>query len=210
MNVLVLRTLRLIGAVLLLVFVAAGCRTYGGYGSTEVTLEKIQQATQRFAEDYERAQGESAALQRAADADASLAALAQRFTDVVGGHGEAVAAQQALAAEAAERTGSNILFAWVGPDDYRWLHRTYGAIISDQQIVQDRYGEVLGDLKEAKGMASAASVEEEGRYQVAPHFYKRIEYAHGQQSVADILSQARSAAPTAAPSDDTTPETTEN
>ena len=203
MNILVPRTMHLIGGVLLFVFVAAGCRTYGGYGSTEEMLEKIQQATQRFAEDYERAQGERDALRRAASKDASLAALAERFAAIVEHQGAAVEAQRALAAEAAEHAGSNILFAWVGPDSYRKLHRTYGAIITDQQIVQDRYGEVLRDVKQAMGASSVLSVEEQGRYQVAPHFYKRLEYAHGQQSVADILARARTAAPLA---DEATPD----
>ena len=206
MNVLLPRIVRLVGGVLLLVVVASGCRTYGGYGSSEDMLEKIQQATQRFAEDYERAQGERDALQRAAGGDASLAPLAEQFAAVVESQGAAVAAQQALAQEAADRTGSNILFAWVGPDDYRWLHRAYGALISDQQIIQDRYGEVLRALKETVGMTAASTMEEEGRYQVTPHFYKRIEYAQGQQSVADILAQARTASPTA----DATPEVTAN
>ena len=197
MNILVHHTTRLIGAMLLLTFAVGGCRTYGGYGSTEDMLGKIQQATQRFAEDYERAQGERDALQRAASDDPALVALAERFAAVVERQGALVEEHRALAEEAS--AGGNILFAWVGPDTYRQLHRTYGALITDQQIVQDRYGEVLRDLQQAVGAASALTVQEEGRYQIAPHFYNRIEYALDQRAVADILTQARAADDMAAP-----------
>ena len=189
MNVLVHPTTRLIGAMLLIAFGVAGCRTYGGYGSSEDMLGKIQQATQRFAEDYERAQGERDALQRAAGDLPALAALAERFAAVVERQGALVEEHRTVAEQAS--AGGNILFAWVGPDTYRRLHRTYGALISDQQIVQDRYAEVLRDLQQAVGGAPTRTVQEEGRYQVAPHFYNRIEYALAQRSVADILAQTR-------------------
>lgn len=194
MNILVHHTTRLLGAMLLLMLVAAGCRTYGGYGSAEETLAKIQEATQRFAEDHERAQGERDALQRAATANPALAALAARFAAVVERQGALVEQHRVWAEEAS--AGGNILFAWVGPDAYRQLHRTYGALITDQQIVQDRYAEVLRGLQQAVGGTPARRVQEEGRYQIAPQFYDRIEYALDQRSVADILAQARSAVAT--------------
>lgn len=183
--------------VLLLALVASGCRTYGGYGSSEETLEKIQQATQRFAEELERSRGEQEALQRAAASDPALAVFAERFAAVVESQEAVVAEQQALAEEAS--AGGNILFAWVGPDTYRRLHKTYGAIITDQQIIRDRYAEVLTDLQQAVGATTPAEqVPLQSRYQVAPQFYERIRYASGRRSVADILSQAR---PAAAPAD---------
>ncbi len=191
MNGLVYRTSRLIGAMLLFAFVMAGCRSYGGYNSTVELHGKIQEATVNFAADYGRAQGEREALQRAAAADPALAPLAERFAAVVEQQGALVEEHEALAAEAS--ASNNILFAWVGSDAYRRLHRTYGALISDQQIVQDRYVEVLRDLRQAVGAPPAPAAEEEGRYQIAPHFYKRIEYALSQSTVADILAQAVSA-----------------
>ena len=45
--------------------------------------------------------------------------------------------------------------------------------IGDQQVVQDRYAEVLRDLQQAVGAAPAPAVQEEGRYQIAPHFYNQ-------------------------------------
>ena len=185
----VLRTMRLVGGVLLLAFIAAGCRTYGGYDSAEKTLDEIREATERFAEDYERAQGERDALQRAAGNNPALGALAERFAAVVEHQGMVVEEHRTLAEEAS--AGGNILFAWVGPDSYRKLHRTYGAIISDQQVVHDRYAEVLRELQQAVGGEAPAMVREEGRYQVTPQFYKRIVSAQ-QKSVTDILAQQQS------------------
>ncbi len=178
--------------VLLLALVASGCRSYGSYGSREEIYGKIQQATQLFAEELERSRGEQDALQRAAAANPAWAGFAERFAAVVERQEAMVEEHQALA-EAAS-AGGNILFAWVGPDSYRRLHSTYGAIISDQQIVRDRYAEVLMDVQQAVGLTIPAQrVPLQSRYQVAPHFYERIRYASGQRSVADILAQAQAA-----------------
>ncbi len=190
MNSMAHRTMHVVWGVLLLALVASGCRTYGGYGSTEETLGQIQQATQLFAEELERSRGEQEALQRAAAANPALADFAERFAAVVERQEAVVAEQQALA-EAAH-AGGNILFDWVGPDSYRRLHSTYGAIISDQQIVRDRYAEVLMDLQHAVGATTLARrVPLQSRYQVAPQFYERLH--SGQRSVADILAQAQAA-----------------
>lgn len=189
--------------VLLLALVASGCRTYGGYGSTEEMLGKIQQATQLFAEELERSRGEQEALQRAAAANPTLADFAERFAAVVERQEAVVAEQQALAERA--HAGGNILFDWVGPDSYRRLHSTYGAIISDQQIVRDRYAEVLMDVQQAVG-GPAQRVPLQSRYQVAPPFYERLRYASAQRSVADILAQAQAAV---APADEATPDSSQ-
>ena len=202
MNVSAHRTMYVVWGVFLLALVASGCRSYGSYGSREEIYGKIQQATQLFAEELERSRGEQDALQRAAAAHPALADFAERFAAVVERQAAMVEQHQALA-EAAS-AGGNILFAWVGPDSYRRLHSTYGAIISDQQIVRDRYAEVLMDVQQAVG-GPAQRVPVQSRYQVAPHFYERLRYASAQRSVADILAQAQAAvapadeAPEAAP-----------
>ena len=196
MNAMAHRTMHVVWGVLLLALVASGCRTYGGYGSTEEMLGKIQQATQLFAEELERSKGEQEALQRAAAANPALADFAERFTAVVERQEAVVAEQQALVEGV--HAGGNILFDWVGPDSYRRLHSAYGAIISDQQIVRDRYAEVLMDLQQAVGATTPAQ-RMPSRYQVAPQFYERIRSASGQHSVADILAQAAAAPAAVAP-----------
>ena len=194
MNAMVHRTMCVVWGVLLLALGTSGCRTYGGYGSTGEMHEKIQQATQRFAEELERARGEQQALQRAAAANPALTEFAERFAAIVENQEEVVAEQQVLAEEAP--TGGNLLFAWVGPDTYRRLHSTYGAIISEQQIIRDGYARVLMDLQQAVGaMTSDQEVPLQSRYQVRPQFYERIRYASGKRSVADILAQAQAPAP---------------
>lgn len=203
MNVMAHRTMHVVGGVLLLALVASGCRSYGDYGSREEIYGKIQQATQLFAEDLERSRGEHDALQRAAAADPTLADFAERFAAVVERQAAMVEQHQALA-EAAS-AGGNILFAWVGPDSYRRLHSTYGAIISDQQIVRDRYAEVLMDVQQAVG-GPAQRVPLQSRYQVAPPFYERLRYASAQRSVADILAQAQAAVAPAAEAPEAAPD----
>ncbi len=184
---------RLFLGVLLLALAAGGCRTYGGYGTEAETLDQIQQATALFAEEHQRAQADLEALQRAAAANPTLQRYAEAYAAVLSVHGAVVEEHRALADEAAAHRG-----------DYRLLSRTYRAVISDQRIVQDRYDELLADMQHALDGTPAPPVELESRYQVAPQFYERIEYANARRSLADILARARAATPpVAAPATDT-------
>ncbi len=184
---------RLFLGVLLLALAAGGCRTYGGYGTEAETLDQIQQATALFAEEHQRAQADLEALQRAAAANPTLQRYAEAYAAVLSVHGAVVEEHRTLADEAAAHRG-----------DYRLLSRTYRAVISDQRIVQDRYDALLADMQHALDGTPAPPVELESRYQVAPQFYERIEYANARRSLADILARARAATPpVAAPAADT-------
>lgn len=189
MNASAHRRTRGVWGILVLVLLVTGCRTYGAYDAREKTLEEIQQAAERFAEDFERARAERDALQRAAASNSALTPFIERFDAILERQETLVAEQQTLAAEA--DAGTNPLFAWVGPDSYRHLHRAYGAMVTDQRIIRDRYRMVLDDLALAQGtMAAPGRIEELGRYQVAPQFYQRLINTSERRTVAMVLSPA--------------------
>lgn len=165
--------------ILLLLFVVAGCRTYGDhYGNEEALLANILEANERFGEELARAQGELAALESVE----AFGDYAARYAAVAQVHEAILAEHRDLAEEAKEHD-----------DNYRFLHRLYGAIISDQQIVKDRYGELVSAMARAaaRDTTARAPVPDQSRYQVAPAFYERIAYENQQRSLAEILAEAR-------------------
>ncbi len=181
--------LRPLLAVLALALAVGGCRTYGGYGSEAETLDQIQQANALFAEDFQRAQGDQAALQRAAASNPALGRFAEAFAAVLEAQQAVVAEHRLLAEEAAAHRRN-----------YRVLNQTYGAIISDQQIIRDRYAEILADVQRTVEATPARPVDPPSRYQVVPQFYQRIAYANARRSLADLLDRAQTgSAPPPAP-----------
>ena len=169
---------------LFLLLVATGCRTYGDYDSADAFVAKIREAAEQSFRHYDRALTERDALQRATDADNSLMPVFERFAVAVDEHALLVEEHHKAARRAS--SSNNILFQWVGPDTNRGLHRLYGAIISDQQVISDRYDEVRRALLELTGMAAFVAPDEEDRRYMAPHFYRR--QSEG-ATIAQILAQ---------------------
>lgn len=180
---------------LAVVLLASGCRTYGAYDNEAKLLDEIRRANILFAEDYERAQGNLTTLKATAASNDRLASFVEPFGEVVEVQ-EAILDQHRMMAEDAEANDGN----------YRLLNRTYGAIISDQAIISDRYVALLAEMQHTVDSTSGFVVPEEGRFQVAPQFYDRIAYANAQRSLSDILAMARAGTP--APMAMTAPDTT--
>jgi len=108
-------------------------------------------------------------VRRMAATNPSLEDVMDEFLGVVEKQARVTQAYTDAAANT-EFASPNILFRWVGPDDYRALHRQYGALISDQQMVDDRYDSVC----KALWQEHIPGVAEEGRYQIAPYYYHRL------------------------------------
>lgn len=116
----------LVGLLALMV-VLTGCRTYGGYDSEARTYAQMQQANSQFANDLTRAEGELDALQNAASDNADLQPLAERYADLVEQHEQTLASHE----EVVETLSADT--------DYRTLNRRYGALITEQRIVNNHY-----------------------------------------------------------------------
>lgn len=161
---------------LALVVLLAGCRTYGRYGTEAETYDQIQRANELFARELERARADLELLQQAASSNSMLTPYAERYAAIVARHQAFLEQHRALAGTLAEHQGN-----------YRVLHQGYGSILSEQNVVQDQYTNLLVRLKRTATM-QAETVPVEGRYQVAPQYYLRLQYANERLTVRDVLS----------------------
>lgn len=110
--------------------VLSGCRTYGGYDTEAKNFEAMQNAVQSFEDDLNRAQAELQTLEEAATSD-TLQALADRYQDHIHEHEALLETQQ-------ERVRR------LSPDaSYRTLQRAYGATVTEQQMMDQKYQRVV-------------------------------------------------------------------
>ena len=180
---------------MLVLLVLGGCRTYGAYDNEEQTLEEIVEANAVFADELERARADLATLDAAASGEARLVGPAVVFGATLALH-ELTLAAHLLAAEE------------VDEGDYRELHRLYGAIISEQQIIRDQYAYALAGLDTSVAATPAEDPGVPGRYYVVPPYYERIRQANERLSVTERLRRAGEAPGYVAPSDGLVPGTT--
>jgi hypothetical protein len=117
-------TVVLVGMLLL-----TGCRTYGdeGYESESKIYAALRDGVQQMEQDLGRAQSDLRRLESAAESVDTLKALAARYQALISSH-EAVLHKHK---EQAEQLS--------GESAYRSLHRVYGALITDRQLLQDQY-----------------------------------------------------------------------
>ena len=182
---------------LALLLVASGCRTYGDdYGNEEATLEGIAEANEQFATDLARARTELATLRRAAEANPALEPLAEQYTEVLVAHGVTLDVHRDMAAEldVEDSIWDQTVGGWLGGGDYRPLHRAYGAIISEQQLVRDRYDELVRNVltatrQDSINYAWALEPYPEGYYYVIPPQYERIRNLGAYTSMSRAIEQ---------------------
>jgi hypothetical protein len=157
-------TLQCFFGLLMVVVLAGGCRTYGGYGTEAETLEQIRLANASFQEQLARAQADLAVLQRAMAQAPALRPYGAAYQAVLTAHEALLQEHREFLEEAEENAG-----------DYRVLKRTYGAIISEQQIIRDQYAELLGAVgSAARGLRDAGDASFERPYYVVPPYYDRV------------------------------------
>jgi type IV pilus biogenesis protein CpaD/CtpE len=114
----------LVGALMLV-----GCRTYGdeGYGTEPKTYAAIQQTVQQMEQGLSRAESDLRRLQSAAASADTLEGLVDRYRELVESH-ETTLEQHRGQAEALSAESA-----------YRTLHRIYGAMITDQRLLDRQY-----------------------------------------------------------------------
>ncbi len=120
---------RSITVVLVGMLLFTGCRTYGdeGYDSQPKTYAALQEGVQQLEQDLGRAQSDLRQLESAAESVDTLESLAARYRALVSTHEAALHEHR----EQAERLS--------GESAYRTLHRVYGALTTDRQLLQDQY-----------------------------------------------------------------------
>ncbi len=157
-----------------------GCRSYGGdYGNTEETYEQLLVTNRLFAEDLERARADMNLLARAAQDDPDLEEHAEQWRRLLLFHEAALEENHELAADA-------------DADDYRSVHRLYGAALSEGRLVRNQYQSLLraiaqvGDTTEAEPFRMYT----EAQYWVAPTYYERVQSAQERLTMRQALQSA--------------------
>lgn len=172
------RPLILIPVVCLLML--AGCRTYGGYETEALTLNQMQTATQQFADKLEQARADLNLLEQATATNEALQALERRYRETVSLHEEKLQLHRDVVARFEAEDGT-----------YRDLHRNYGALISDQRLVQQRYRSLLQRIsRTVRGLGAQDDAMLESHYFVTPLFYPRTESQRSRLTMNEALRGA--------------------
>ena len=176
--------------VLLTSLLLMGCdpilRLYGDYGNVEAHHTQLVQALDGFEAALARNRADLVRLGAAAAGNPALAPAAEDLAAVVALHEALLLQQRAHVAEL------------VDEDDYRELNRGLGAIVSEQQMVADRYADIAMRLRAGNAPASyISSLEEAARYAFVPPQYYRTN--NQVRAVTLDFSNAPAGAPTVTP-----------
>lgn len=158
----------LFGALFLVMI--SGCRTYGGYGTTELIPQQMQQAVQQFEDDLERAESDILALSEATAQNAALEPAETQYRDLVALHQTFLEAHRATLDE------------YEDGGTYRALNREYGAMIAEQRLIEMRYAEMHARIRRISSgqpptseATPAIGSTLASRNFVNPNFYSRVQ-----------------------------------
>lgn len=136
----------------------SGCRTYGGYDTKTKTYQAMQKAVQTFEEEVDQAETDLRMLETAAVESDTLQALAVQYRDLIDEHESLLQKQQ----NRIERLSSS--------SSYRNLHVAYGATVTEQRMVQQKYQRVTRTVRAVVQAPSSQEARAKGdrRYTVRP------------------------------------------
>ena len=170
---------------------ASGCVRYGGYGSEEATYGRIGRACALFEQELSRSRMDLQTLEAALPSTPGLADLAQRYGRLVTLHETLVEEHHAAKAALSPRSG------------YRRLHRSYGALVTEQRLMRLRYRRAMRlvlseeDLEGLSGDPAGRPVAAVGRPRsVIPPYYVRTHARVTEQprdpTVDEVIARLRS------------------
>lgn len=148
-------TLSLVVAALL---VLGGCRTYGGYDTKPKTYQALEKSVETFADELNRAETEGRTLADAATTSDSLQTLAEEYRSLLSEHESLLATQRARVERLSPSSG------------YRALHHAYGATVTEQRMMKQKYKRLTRSVRTTVqgAQAAEATVKGERRYTIRP------------------------------------------
>lgn len=161
--------------------ILAGCRTYGdeGYDSGPKTYQALQKGIQQLDQALGRAQSDLRRLEAVADTSEALGPLAERYRNLVSSH------------ETALEDHRQQVEALSAGSAYRSLHRSYGALVTDQRLLQRQYQRTVQAVYAAvRGEAPASTPAPlQSNYSITPVAFPRMGRGQG-LSMAEALRGA--------------------
>lgn len=172
---------RLALAGLAMLLVLSGCRTYGQYDNTALMLQELKTANERFAEQLQQARADIDLLRDAAAENEALSPYVAEFEAAVSTHERMLEEHQALQADAEMKA-----------NDYRVVHRNFGAIVTDHSGMRDQYVRIIRavDFEVNPERAAERHLEprEKSQYQSTPPQYDQIRYREANRlQMEDVL-----------------------
>jgi hypothetical protein len=168
-------------ALVVVLLLATGCRTYGGYGTEEATYAQMERAARLYADALDRAEGDLQALTNAAASTPALQEVVAAYEEAVATHRARLESHQGIVAE-------------YGPGDtYRGLHRAYGTMVTEQRMSRYRYVELHEQVARVMQGEEArlASAPPRSEYQIAPSWYDRLQNAKNRLTMQEALRGGR-------------------
>lgn len=136
----------------------SGCRTYGGYDTKPKTYEAMQKAVQSFEDEFTRSKNDLQKLESAAARAETLQPMVKQFQGLIDEHESLLQKQR----DRVERLSPG--------STYRNLHTAYGATVTEQRMMQQKYQRVIRTVRTTvRDTTVQASRPETGRrYTVRP------------------------------------------
>lgn len=164
----------------LAVLLCSGCRTYGGYGSEEVLYNEIQRLAGQLEKEVEDVRSDLALLEGASTDSPFLGLVANQLARIL-------EINEAFLAEHEEA------LARLSPgSSHRSLYRTYGAMVSSRQILQNQIRRLLETAYGAYGMGTARALDLGRPYANVPPYYVKVSDSRQEFSVQGLIRAARS------------------
>lgn len=144
--------------VLVGLLVLSGCRTYGGYDTEPKTYQALERSVESFSDELDRAEADFRALEDAAATSDSLQALAEEYQALLTEHESLLDTQRSRV----ERLSSD--------SGYRTLHRAYGATVTEQRMMEQKYRRVTRTVRATVqgSHTERAAADGERRYTIRP------------------------------------------
>lgn len=154
-------------ALVVSVLILTGCRTYGdeGFESESKMYGALQESVQQIERSLQRSESDLQRLQAAAERDDRLEGHVRQYRSLLQSH-QMMAADHA---QQAERLS--------GDASYRTLHRVYGAMITDQKLLQQKYRRALRGIWATVRDTTIPrpSARLPSRYSITPVQYPRVD-----------------------------------
>jgi hypothetical protein len=113
----------------------SGCRTYGGYDTKPKTYAAMKKAVQSFEKEFTRSKSDFQKLKSAAEKADTLRPLTSQYQDLLDEH-ESLLEKQS---DRVERLSEN--------SSYRNLHAAYGATVTEQRLMKQKYQRVIRTVR---------------------------------------------------------------